>query len=179
MLRFAWIPFAVLTAACSSVRESLDVRHTDAQTSMQCFERIKSLAGEWTGKGVAGENDLPIDVRYRVTAGGSAVEETLFVGTDHEMVTMYHLDGDRLMLTHYCAVGNQPRMVAEESTTSGNATTIRFRFAGATNLTSPYDGHMHDAEMTIEGNDRIRTRWTYFENEKPNHDARFELTRKS
>ena len=57
---------------------------------------------------------------YRVTAAGSAVMEVLFPGTDHEMVTVYHQDGDDLILTHYCAAGNQPRMkcrrVGSEST---------------------------------------------------------------
>jgi hypothetical protein len=179
MLRPLLIPLLALAAACSTVTKAIGTPYTDAETSKACFERIKSLAGDWSGQGTGGAESFPVEVNYRVTGGGSAVEETLFRGTPHEMITMYHLDGDRLMLTHYCAAGNQPRMIATDSSTSGDATTIRFGFAGATNLASPSDGHMHDAEMTIEGKDKIRTRWTYYENEKPNHDARFELTRKT
>ena len=29
-----------------------------------------------------------------------------------DMISMFNLDGDRVVLTHYCAAGNQPRMVA-------------------------------------------------------------------
>src|SRR5690348_2757738 len=71
-----------------------------------CFERLKSLAGDWMGKGPGGQEITML--RFRVTAGGSALEETEFPGTDHEMVTVFHMDGDRLALTHYCHLGNQP-----------------------------------------------------------------------
>jgi hypothetical protein len=179
MLRTALIPLFVLAAACSTVRESLGTHHTDAQTSKTCFERIKSLSGDWTGPGGEMTNGAPIEVRYRVTAGGSTVEETLFPGTDHEMVTMYHLDGDKLVLTHYCVAGNQPHMVARTCSTSGDKTIIRFGFDGATNMASNTAGHMHEAEMTIQGHDHLTSHWTYFENGKPGHDATFDLTRKS
>ena len=46
---------------------------------------------------------------YGVTAAGTAVMEALFPETDHEMLTVYHLEGNDLVLTHYCAMGNQPR----------------------------------------------------------------------
>src|SRR4051812_11604246 len=75
------------------------------------FARLKSLAGEWKVAeldGVHGQHDGKIT--YKVTAGGSTVMETFFPGSDHEMVSMYHLDGDELVLTHYCAAKNQPRM---------------------------------------------------------------------
>ena len=49
----------------------------------------------------------------KVTAGGSAVHETLFPGSAHEMVSVYHLDGADLVMTHFCALGNQPRMKAD------------------------------------------------------------------
>src|SRR5579859_4783906 len=75
------------------------------------FARLKTLAGEWKvaeTNGVHAQHDGKIT--YRVTAAGSTVMETFFPGSDHEMVSMYHLDGDELVLTHYCAAGNQPRM---------------------------------------------------------------------
>src|SRR5262245_10260387 len=62
---------------------------------------IKKLAGDW----VEVKDGKPTDkvvTTYRITAGGSAVEEVLFRDTPHEMITLYHLDGDDLMLTHYC-----------------------------------------------------------------------------
>src|SRR5262249_22552816 len=67
------------------------------------FEQFKLLAGEWTGQAVKGPKaGMEVRAAYKVTAGGSAVVETLFPGTDHEMITVIHRDGDDLLLTHYC-----------------------------------------------------------------------------
>ena len=73
------------------------------------LERLKTLAGTWRGH-VVTEDGPPATVVYSVTAAGTAVTEALFPGTSHEMLTVYHLEGDDLVLTHYCAMGNQPRM---------------------------------------------------------------------
>ena len=73
------------------------------------FEKIKSLTGDWTGKMSGG---MAATSSFRVTAGGSAVMQMLGEGTDMEMPTVFHMDGDRLMATHYCAAKNQPRMVS-------------------------------------------------------------------
>ena len=57
-----------------------------------------------------------------------------------DMITMFNLDGDRLLMTHYCACGNQPRMVASASP---DGKTITFDFLDATNLATPDAGHMN------------------------------------
>src|SRR5207237_10320126 len=72
------------------------------------FDRLKKLAGDWTTGGAE-----PATASFRVTAGGSAVVETLFAGTPHEMVTVYTADGDDVKLTHYCMLGNQPTLRAK------------------------------------------------------------------
>jgi len=180
MNRIAALSFVLaLAPACATFDASMSARTSPAELSKSRFERIKSLAGEWSGPGPAEMQGAPLDVRYRVTAGGNAVEETIMPGSDHEMVTMYHLDGDRLMLTHYCVAGNQPRMVAaNEGSSGGSVETIRFEFAGASNLASPNDGHMHQMEMTIDGKDHLTTHWTYYQDGKTSHEATFELNRK-
>src|SRR5258706_16398214 len=101
-----------LAPACAAVDQALSPHSSSAEVAKSRFERIKSLAGDWTGTPPAEMKGAPMDVRYRVTAGGNAVEETIMPGSDHEMVTMYHLDGDKLELTHYCVIGNQPHMIA-------------------------------------------------------------------
>src|SRR5207249_3172213 len=76
------------------------------------FEKMKGLAGTWVASG----NDAEMkdaQVVYRVTAGGSAVMETIMPGTDHEMVSLCTLDGDKIVLTHYCVLGNQPHMTSK------------------------------------------------------------------
>jgi hypothetical protein len=167
---------SLLFAACASSGDGGHHRPGPGAAERQ-FAMIKSLEGTWAGKAAhEGGESFPVEVRYRVTAAGSAVEETLFPGTEHEMVTLYHLDGDRLMLTHYCSAGNQPTMVAEKA--AEDSKTIRFRFLRATNMRSSADAHMHQAEMTLEG-ERLRSQWTMFQDGRPTEEARFELTRKS
>ena len=67
----------------------------------------------------------------RITAGGSAVHETLFPGQPHEMISLYTAEGSDLVLTHFCVLGNQPRMKAD-SKAAGNQ--LAFKFAGGANL---------------------------------------------
>lgn len=175
----ALLSLLVLSSACATTSSSVGGTSGDVTVAKAQFERIKSLAGEWSGTfGDAGQA-VPAEIRYRVTAGGSAVEETMAPGSEYEMVTLYHLDGGRLMLTHYCAAGNQPRMVAQPAAMSGEHPTIHFDFVDATNLASPMDGHMHQAEIEFDGSNHIESRWTYFKDGKPGENARFDLVRKN
>jgi hypothetical protein len=110
------------------------------------FETMKKLAGTWV---VAGEDGKPTDQVMsiiKVTAGGSAVHETLFPGQPQEMVSVYTVDGPDLVLTHYCVLGNQPRLKADPNS---SANQIRFEFAGGSNLDPTKDKHMHSATLTI------------------------------
>ena len=87
-----------------------------------------------------------------MTAGGSAVHEALFPGQPHEMVSVYTVDGPDLVMTHYCMLGNQPRMKADPKSPANQ---IRFQFAGGANLDPAKDKHMHDATLTIVDTDHI------------------------
>jgi hypothetical protein len=75
------------------------------------------------------------------------------------MVTMYHLDGDQLMMTHYCMANNQPRMRADASTSS--PTSINFRLIDVTNLSSPDAGHMVGLKIDWKDADHVTTHWTW------------------
>jgi len=140
------------------------------------FERFKALAGEWVAAEdgeMARKGDLV--ARYAVTAAGSAVVETVFPGSPHEMVTVYHADGPDLVLTHYCMEGNQPRMRAKDARGS------RFNFAydGGTNIDPKRDRHMHSAWLELLGTDEIRSEWTELAEGKPVLVARSHLVRKA
>ncbi|HEU4394576.1 MAG TPA: hypothetical protein VFS92_03360 [Planctomycetota bacterium] len=134
------------------------------------FAHFKGLAGTWKGDGEMGGNGQknPVQVAYRLTAGGSAVEETLFCGSPHEMVTLYHLDGPRMLLTHYCAAGNQPTMVLVPGDDPAKP---QFEFLRATNLADPKEGHMHRASFDFTEANRLRSRWTFFNDGKADGDA--------
>ena len=148
----------------------------DAAAASSRFERIKALAGDWVALDEDGERGERITVSRRVTAGGSAVLEILFPGTEHEMVTVYHQDGDDLVLTHYCVLGNQPRMRARGDTGPGK---IVFECQGGTNMVCEDDKHMHQGTFTWIEDDRIQSEWLQFENGQNVYTASFELVRTS
>src|ERR1700687_3939740 len=81
-----------------------------ASAAQKSFDDLKSLNGTWEGKTPDGQT---AQVVYRVTANGSALMSE--IKGKEEMISMFNLDGDRLLLTHYCSAGNQPRMVASAS----------------------------------------------------------------
>lgn len=140
------------------------------------FDRIKGLAGTWEGKAQHGDGDLfPVTISYRITAGGATVEETLFGGTSHEMITMYHMNGSQLMLTHYCAQGNQPRMRAVQLE---DPKVLHFDFLDGTNMSWEKDGHMHSAVITFDGPDHLQSAWTFWQNGQPGAAAKFDVMRK-
>ena len=171
MRRFTVVLAAIGVLAAGMVFAADKPKESSAKA---CFERIKKLTGEWvevdekTGK----ETLL---LKYRVTAGGTAVEEIVMPGEPHEMVTMYHLDGDSLVLTHYCAVGNQPKLKATEASTPNK---IEFKCAGGTNMKSHDDMHMHHAVFTFPSADKFVSSWTGVEKGKPGHAIKFEVKRK-
>jgi hypothetical protein len=143
-----------------------------AETATSGFERLKMLVGEWDGKTTSGKLAR---VSYQLTSGGSAVLETLKPADEPEMVTVYHRDGESLMLTHYCMVNNQPRMRAESDGVGEKELT--FNFVDATNLASPSAGHMHRLVMVFEDADHLTANWTWRENDEE-HTEGFHLTRK-
>ena len=142
---------------------------SEAQKS---FAALKSLAGVWQGKDILGH---AAQVSYRVTGGGSALLSELVEpeGGEH-MITMFHLDGDRLLLTHYCTAGNQPRMKA---TASPDGKTMAFDFLDATNLDRPATGHMRRVVFTLLDADHHTEEWTFVEGGKKTKDV-FDLRRR-
>ena len=128
------------------------------------LERFKTLAGEWVA---AEDGDMvkkgDLVARYAVTAGGSALVETVFPGSSHEMVTVYHADGPDIVLTHYCVEGNQPRMRAR----AAGGSRFDFEFDGGANIDPRRDRHMHSATLELLGDDEIRTVWTELDAANP------------
>ena len=128
------------------------------------LEKMKKLAGTWLAADKDGKPTAQVMSVIKVTAGGSAVHETLFPGQPQEMVSVYTADGPDLVMTHYCVLGNQPRMKADPSSPPNQ---IVFRFAGGTNLDPTKDKHMHEATLTIVSDDRIEVSGTGWENGAP------------
>jgi hypothetical protein len=133
----------------------------DPELSKQAYERIKFLTGKWMGKSTKGWTDR---IEFNLLAGGSAVEERSFDAHPGEtMLTIFHMDGDRLMLTHYCVAKNQPRLLATIISPDGK--TIEFTFLDATNLPSRNKGHMDKAVYHFVDNNHFTTRCTWYEDD--------------
>jgi hypothetical protein len=114
------------------------------------FEKMKSLVGQWDATSPEGKTRIT----FRLISGGTALMETL---TNEGMVTIYHPDGESILMTHYCAVGNQPRMRAQR--TQGD--TIAFEFVDAANLKGSKDGYMQRLVIKFIDKDHVTEEWTY------------------
>ena len=141
------------------------------------LEKLKKLAGTWVEADKDGKPTDKVVSVVKVTAGGSAVHETAFPGTPMEMVSVYHLDKDELVMTHYCALGNQPRMKADPKSPANQ---IKWVFAGGTNLDPAKDMHMHEGTITFVDDDHIEFSGVAWVNGKPaeDHCATMKLVRK-
>ncbi len=161
---------ALRIAACILIMLSAAVvfGQSDAQKS---FDQLKSLTGSWEGKNSQGE---PVTVSYRMTAGGSALMSEID-GHGEQMISMIHFDGaNRLLLTHYCAVGNQPRMLA---VASPDGKTFTFKFLDATNLDSPQSGHMDHVVIAMLDANHHTEEWNFTDHGKEMKEV-FDLTRR-
>jgi hypothetical protein len=160
LLSIALLSLATLAFAQSDAQKPADkVAPSEAQKS---FTQLKTLAGTWRGSATATPpqadwDNQPIWVSLRVTSRGNAlVHEMKQPGTPDDPLTTLYLEGDRLLLTHYCDAGNRPRMVGKASP---DGKTIDFDFldvAGATEY-----GHMHHAAFTIIDANHHTEDWTF------------------
>jgi hypothetical protein len=164
----------ILIAATAFAADAATTQ-SDAQKS---FDKMKTLAGSWEGHVTTVPQAPEIDgklmqVSLRATSMGNALmHEMTGAGRPDDPITMLYLDGDRLLLTHYCDAGNRPRMTGK---ISPDGKTVEFDFldvAGSTEY-----GHMHHAVFTIIDANHHTEDWTYMmPGDKPMH-AHFELQR--
>ena len=159
--RFLICGLLVIAAGTSSGEDKPEAKKTPENANLA---KMTKLVGTWVA---ADENGKPTDQVVSViklTAGGSTIHETLFPGQDHEMVSIYTTDGPDLVMTHYCMLGNQPRMKADPKSPANK---ITFNFAGGSNFDPKKDKHMHGATLTIVDNDHIEVDGIGWEDGKP------------
>lgn len=165
--------YAVLVVVLVSLSTAA-IAQTDAQKS---FDKMKALSGSWEGRVTTVPPTPEMDgklmqVTLRTTSMGNAlVHEMTSAGRPDDPITMFYLDSDRLMLTHYCDAGNRPRMVAKALP---DGKTIDFEFLDVAG--NMQYGHMHHAEFTIVDTNHHVEEWTFMAGDKPVR-ARFDLQR--
>ena len=121
----------------------------------KAFEKLKTLAGSWQGA-IMG---ISINFTIRAASSGTAIlhEGNTDGGNppNHE-ITMFYVDGDRLLSTHYCDAGNRSRF---EGKMSPDGKTIEFSFLDVTGSTrggylkgmvfTMIDANHHTAQLTF------------------------------
>jgi hypothetical protein len=147
------ITLVFLTALATAADNKPSTGAVDAKAA---FDQLKTLAGEWQAESQHGKSK----VTYELIANGSVLVEHDIMPGHGDMITAYHLDGDQLVLTHYCTAGNQPHMVAQKY--DGQNGQLDFGFVSAGNL-KPGAGHMHNARFHLVSANRFDAAWDFVE----------------
>ncbi len=156
-LKLMQLEAAMLNATNGSAKNS-----AASELAKSGFEQFKKLGGQWIGRSTKGWEET---ITFKTIAKGSVVVENSFDAHPNEtMMTMFHLDGSRLMLTHYCVAGSQPRLAATAFDDDGR--TITFTFLDATNLASRDKGHMDKAVFRFKDENNFSSQWTWYQDGK-------------
>jgi len=163
-----WLPHAGFAAENESAKE-----FTVAQAAL---ERLKKLEGTWKGEGgTLGGDPSPVVHEFHVSAGGTVVMEIMDPDGERE-INVYYVDGDDLLLTHYCGGGNQPTLRLKPTKPGGSE--LSFDFSSVTNLENPArDRHIHAGKVVFAGPDRIESWWTVYKEGKELAVSKFVLQR--
>jgi hypothetical protein len=137
------------------------VQPASAPSAREAFRKMQNLAGEWEGEDDQGH---PLKTKFLSVASNTAIMETLAMPEMEEMVTLYSLDIDSILLIHYCPTNNQPRMRAVP--TDNAITKLEFVFTGAGNLPDSNVGHEQKLVLQFTDEDHITERWTWRRNGK-------------
>jgi len=144
----------------------------DRSKSEAVFKQLTSLVGEWE----AVQDGVPVKESYMLTANGSALMAETKPGNDPAMITMFTVDGDHLIATHYCAARNQPQM--ETGIPDDLQKGVTFSLVRVTGMKTPDDWHNTGLTITLDDKDHMTQRWTYLYKRTPGTSV-FHYTRKN
>ena len=101
------------------------------------FNQMKSLEGDWHKENTS---QSKFSISFELTANDTVLVETWLYNNKKHSLTVYHMNNDKLMATHYCPQGNQPRLQLTKNSTPHH---LSFTFLDATNLASLDNSHQH------------------------------------
>lgn len=124
--------------------------------AQQAFDELARLQGQW--ESTSGRRHT---VDFKLIANGTVLVETWTMSPTRTSMTVYAMDGMRLLATHFCPQGNQPRLRLAEKDADGR---YQFRFLDGTNLQDPAGSHQHALRIEIDSADAFRRSETYVGN---------------
>ena len=157
------IIFAMLMLAAAAIAAD--------PNAVKSLDAMKTLQGSWEGKDSQGR---AVGVTFRMTAGDSALMSEIQGHHPENMISMIHMDNDRLLLTHYCGAGNQPRM---QASLSPDGKAVTFSFVDGTNIPTPESGHMQSVVFSMPDADHHTELWTFVDHGKQIQEL-FEMQRR-
>ncbi len=177
------VVFAQSDGHSSAEKAAHGAMHQSAKTAppseaQKAFDQLKTLAGSWAGQLTTVPKEPSVDGKFaqfslRVTSRGNALVHELAVsGLPDHPVTMFYLDAERLLLTHYCDAGNRPRMAGKASP---DGKTLEFDFLDLSG--GNQKGHMHHAVFTFMDGNHHTEDWTYLMPDGNSVRAHFDLQR--
>jgi hypothetical protein len=176
------VPALILVLAVSALAapEQKNEKSSGAPESVvydadSAFQFLQTLAGDWDRTGGHDHGDSSSLNTFRVSGAGSAIVETIFPGQESEMITVYHRNGDDLLLTHYCALHNAPVMKFQKSDKPGE---IKFAFEGGTNFDPKVNMHVHEGTLRIKNADTVESTFLTYDAGKPGETVSSTLKRK-
>jgi hypothetical protein len=120
-------------------------------TPSEKFESIRSWEGRWQ---VA--ETTALHIVFEATARGSAIVERRETSAGLHSMTIYHMDGEAVIATHYCPQGNQPRLESRDAA-SGE---VRFALRDVTDLDAG-ETHAHALWFTPEADGTLKRSEVY------------------
>lgn len=161
-----------LLAAWLAVPAQAADRQAD-QSVKAVFAQLSQLVGAWETSTADGKSH---QVRYRLSANGYALVETWTLGSTRESITIYYLDGSRLLASHFCPQGNVPRL----KLVGARPGSFSFSFVDGANLKVAGPSHQHSFRIGQLPDGTLERAEYYVENGKrasPRDEAAVETFR--
>ena len=155
-----WLHAVVLAAVAWTLFGAAGQAAEQSKATL-AFARLASLVGEWKGA----QGGTEIQVTYTLIADGSALMEEFRPREGPTMLTLFSVDGDRLLATHYCSAKNQPQM-ATAAIADPSGKSVAFSLVRVTGLRSPGAWHNTGLTVTLEDQDHLTQKWTYLSDGK-------------
>ncbi len=148
-----------IALACGAVALAATAAAANKPDGRAAYERIRSLAGDWSGRMEDPLAGPPVKIRYEVASEGAAVIEHQSADQGFESVIVYFLADGELHATCYSGAGNQPGYELGDDSTDE---LLLLEFDGGSGLDPKRDGHVHRGEIRFVSPDRIEQRWFHY-----------------